>query len=265
MKRFVLLLVYFWVTSLAPAMADDFSGMWWDTSKPGTGVYIDYNAGGAGVCGSWYLYDDRGNPLWFTFIGRAENNVFQGNLFKYTGSPMGQPWDGSSVRPEAVGTVTVNFSTPDSLTMSYEIDRTSGTLNLTRFSNENCRGSLWWDPNKPGQGVAHFHFNGSSGQDQTGMVWYVYDSNGDPIWYTGVGGPDATSFDALMFTGPALGETWDANTVKSSKAGTITANFNMNSLQNGSMPRIDMDFNIGGTTGSLNLEPFVCPVAVPKR
>ncbi len=265
MKRFALIIVLFLLTSVGPAMAEDFSGMWWDTNRPGSGIYIDYNDNGAGICGSWYLYDDRGNPQWFTFMGRAENNVFQAELYKFTGPFMGQTWDESYIRSETVGNITINFSKPDSLTVSYEIERITGTLNLTRFSNENCRGSLWWDPQKPGQGVAHFHFNGSSGEDLTGIVWYVYDSNGDPIWYTGVGGPDATTFDALMFTGPALGETWDASLVKSTKAGTITANFDINSLKSSSMPRIDMGFNIGGITGSLNLEPFTCPVAVPKR
>ncbi len=264
MKKTFLILILFMFLSAAACGAADLSGMWWDVNKPGTGVYIDYKDG-AGVCGSWYLYDERGNPLWLTFVGRAENNIFNGDLYEFTGPPMGQTWDNSSIRSEPVGSIRLDLTNPDQLSMKYEIGRETGSLNLTRFSSESCRGSLWWDINKQGQGLAHFHFAGSSGEDLTGIVWYVYDTSGNPTWYTAIGNPDASRFDALQFTGPALGDPWDSTLVKSTKAGTITAKFDEEALQKSYMPKINMGFNIGGITGTLNLVPFVCPVAVPHR
>ena len=42
----------------------------------------------------------------------------------------------------------------------------------------------WWDPDESGWGLA-IH---QSATDQMMVVWYVYDAQGDPIWYVAPGG-----------------------------------------------------------------------------
>jgi len=257
--------VLFSTMFVLPCLGADYTGMWWDAEKPGTGVYIDYTEGPNNLCGSWYLYDQRGNPLWVTFLGTLSGKVFTTGLYKFTGPPMGGMWDNSAVRGERTGNVTIDFSNPDKLVMTYEIERESGTLNLTRFSSQECAGSLWWDVEKQGQGVAHFHFAGAEGEDLTGLVWYVYDTEGNPIWYTATGNATATTFDAWQFTGPPLGETWDTSLLKKEKAGTIKAEFNQLLFTTERLPKLDMDYTIRDISGHLSLEPFMCPVAVTDR
>ena len=264
MKRSVLFSIgLFFLYLCLTAHAADYTGMWWDVNKQGTGVYIDFTEGTGAVCGSWYLYDDRGNPQWVTFMGSVARNVLTADLYRFTGPAMGSEWDNSAVRSENVGSLTIDFTNPDGPVMNYEIDRVTGTFHLSRFSSDLCRGSLWWDVQKQGQGVAHFHFSGPQGEDQTGLVWYVYDKDGNSVWYTAIGDSTATTFQALRFTGPPLGEEWDSSLVKSEQAGTIKAVFDTGAMASQMNPRIDMDYTVEGITGHLSLEPFLCPVAVP--
>lgn len=242
--------------------AVDYTGMWWDTGKQGSGVYIDFTEGPNAVCGSWYLYDERGNPLWLTFLGKVDRNTLTTSLYSFTGPSFGSAWDSSLVRGENVGSITIDFSNPDELVMNYDIDRVTGTYHLSRFSSESCVGSLWWDVAKQGQGVTHFHFPGSQNQDQTGLVWYVYDTAGNPVWYTATGAEDADTFTAWRFTGPPLGQAWDQSLVKAENAGTIKFVFDQGSLQGGINQKVLMDFQVEGVSGHLNLEPFICPIAV---
>ncbi len=267
MQRSIILLIAFLMVPVA--CLADFTGMWWDTSKPGTGIFLDFTQGSNGVCGSWYLYDDRGAPQWLTFIGTVENNRLQATLYNFTGPSFGQPWDNTQVRGDAAGTINLDFSNPDFITMSYEVQRQTGSLHLTKFSSKSCTGSLWWDISKQGQGVAHFHFPGASGQDLPSLVWYVYDSNGNSIWYTATSSSDEATYDVWKFTGPSLGGTWDPGLVKSEKVGTIKADFHQAFAQGQETPnpniRINMEFSVNGISGTLALQPFECPVAVPER
>ncbi len=267
----LILLIFLFVFFIVPVscLANNFTGMWWDESKPGTGVFLGFTEGSNGVCGSWYLYDERGAPQWLTFIGTVENNKLQATLYSFTGPAFGQPWDNTQVRGEAVGNIDLDFSNSDFIAMNYEVQRQTGSLHLTRFSSKSCAGSLWWDISKQGQGIAHFHFPGPSGQELPSLVWYVYDSNGNSIWYTATSNSDTSTYDVWKFSGPPLGENWDPELVKSEKVGTINVDFEQAFIQDMGKPvdsiNIDMRFSVDGINGNLSLRPFVCPVAVPER
>jgi len=252
----------FFILTITTCQASDFTGMWWDTSKPGTGVFLDYIEDSNGICGSWYLYDERGTPQWVTFIGTVTNNTLNTSLYRFTGPSFGGAWDNSIVRGEAVGTISIDFSNPQTLTMDYEIERQRGILKLTRFSTQTCPGSIWWDISKQGQGIVHFHFLDSSGKEQLGLVWYVYDMEGNNIWYTATASPGNSSYDVWQFVGPSLGDKWDLALLQSEKVGIITGNFD-NSIQNGEKHSVRLDFDIKSTKGVLSLEPFLCPIATP--
>jgi len=141
MKKFFIVIVLLCLMSnFSNCFAFDHTGMWWDVNKQGSGVYIDFTEGPNAVCGSWYLYDDRGNPLWLTFMGNVDRNLLNADLYRFTGPPLGSEWDSSLIRGENAGSVTIDFSNPDALNMDYEIDGIRGTMSLTRFSSQACGG-----------------------------------------------------------------------------------------------------------------------------
>ncbi len=255
----VVLLMLLLNAGISAASVADMNGMWWDPGKPGMGIYLAVNADTGAVCGSWYLYDKRGNPQWVTFMGSFNGNLLSTGLYRFTGPSMGDAWDHTKIYSQRVGEVSIDFSDSAQLNMSYTIDGIAGTMSLVKFSSDEFASTLWWDVHKQGQGVSSFHFTNLYGQDQLGIVWYVYDSVGNCTWYTAIGDPSATVFDVMAFTGPPPGDPWDGSLVRSWKAGTVSVDFSQ-----GHGSPVDIEFVIDGVSSSLSLEPFVCPVAVPQ-
>ncbi|NPA94698.1 MAG: hypothetical protein GXO58_04645 [Thermodesulfobacteria bacterium] len=245
------------------ALAENFSGIWWDSDKPGTGVFLTLSDDNTTACGTWYLYDENGKPIWFSFWGVMRDNRLQASLYKFYGPPMGQPWDSAMVHSENVGVVDITFISPDSVVMRYDLDQTSGKLNLVRFSLLSCPGSLLWDPEKSGQGMARFHYPGPDG-DMSGLIWYVYDQDGNCTWYTATGHVGTHIFDLWQFTGPSLLDEWDASLVKGSRVGSAQITVQGFDLATQTPTDMKVYFNVDGVgVMEMNLHPFKCPVAVP--
>ncbi len=55
------------------AMTAEYSGIWWDSGKPGQGVSIHHE--GSLLFGAWYLYDTSSQAMWLTI----ENGTLNGN------------------------------------------------------------------------------------------------------------------------------------------------------------------------------------------
>jgi hypothetical protein len=88
------------------------TGVWWNSSQPGTGYYIEVQNGVALVTA--FLYDSTGSPTWYTSSTGALSidNIYQGILFSYSG---GQTLTGSYRVPNGTstaGNVTLLFSSP---------------------------------------------------------------------------------------------------------------------------------------------------------
>ena len=64
---------------------------------------------------------------------------------------------------------------------------------------------LWYNPERPGHG-----FDLHQAGDQLFMVWYTFDENGVPVWYTAQG-----SFATSVWSADLLRFTWDnaSNTI----------------------------------------------------
>jgi hypothetical protein len=64
----------------------DLTGMWYDPSTVGSGLtFMHASTGSDQVFGTWYLYDNQGNPRWFTIQGvqwTAGGTVATGTLYE---------------------------------------------------------------------------------------------------------------------------------------------------------------------------------------
>ena len=253
--------IFFSTSPVNIIYAADYTGMWWDPAKEGTGVFIEHIEESNCICGAWYLYDEEGNPFWMTFWGSLSGGSFSSDLFSFTGPGLGNSWDASNIKGFKEGEATFSFTSSATITMTYQVRGASGQLNLSRFSLDVCPGWLWWDPRKPGQGVALFHMIDDEAQDKVALAWYVYDSKGNPVWFTGTETYAGGDLEVFQFTGPGLGTSWDVSKLRRSNVGTI-------SLDNIRGPQIDdgklltplnlMTYSVQGVSGNLTLETFWC-------
>ena len=62
---------------------------------------------------------------------------------------------------------------------------------------------LWYNPERPGHG-----FDLHQAGDQLFMVWYTFDENGVPVWYTAQG-----SFATSVWSADLLRFTWDLSLI----------------------------------------------------
>ena len=228
----------------------DHTTVWFDPSRNGQGIQLLQN--GNNLWGAWYVYDSNGQPIWRVFQTTVANNTATAPLLRFSGgSPPGAPtW--TDPTPQEAGQATVNFSpdSPTAVTFNYTLDGVPGTLNLVPFRGLAAGGytGVWFDPTTNGQGVQLV---------QTGLTlwgtWYNYDASGVGRWYVFTG--DFNDFGAvttnlLSFTGPALGQPWDANQVQNTPAGQITL------TPNAATRRITMQYTIGNAQGTITLQPF---------
>ncbi len=266
MKYGYMIVSFFILFLPTTCLATDYTGMWWDASKPGTGIFIEQLPGSNCVCGAWYLYDQQGKPLWTTFWGnisddqQSSQHQLKTQLYSFTGPKFGNMWDSSMVKAKVAGQLTLTFKNSTNIDMAYEVQGVTGQMHLTMFSNGLCPGWLWWDPEKPGQGVALFHYLDNEGLDRVGLAWYLYDDQGSPMWFTGTEQPEGEGFELWRFSGPVLGVDWDGSDLLKSSAGTVRLeNVQPPEFSGGDLisPTNNMTYSVGGISGSLALQYFM--------
>lgn len=245
-------LFFFVLLSALGCLAADFSGLWWDESKPGQGVSIIQKNNS--ICGAWYLYDEYGKDMWLVFTGSlTSDNSFTSELLQYTGPALGTPWDINKLKATSRGSVTITFNGPERAIMRYRLGLINGTLNLKPFANDDA--VMYWDKNKQGQGLSFF-LEGS----KVYLVWYLYDKNGRNMWLTSGTDLDINSNSGYLyrFRGPPFGSTWDTSLLTSTIVGTAAIAFSDPEI-------VQFYYNIEGVWGQLDLSPFVCKVSQCSR
>jgi hypothetical protein len=84
---------------------------------------------------------------------------------------------------------------------------------------------MWWNPSESGWGVTL-----ADHETQLFAVWYTYDTDGTPLWFTVPGGAfnaDRTFFSGNLCpsTGPAFAGAFDPAAVVRTKVGTASFEF----------------------------------------
>jgi hypothetical protein len=215
----IILSIILYLTISMPAVAQNYTGAWFDPAQSGQGVTLLQQ--GNDLAGAWYLYDQSGNGMWVTFVGELTGDSANVELFRFSGPALGQPWNELQVLANSVGNASLTFSSPAAASFSYTLDGISGSLNLQPFTlgagSAGPFSGTWWDPGKSGQAVTLLQEG-----DSLAGAWYFYDANGSGMWVTFVGNlaGDTANVDLLRFSGPALGSSWDETLVLSNIIGS---------------------------------------------
>jgi len=115
------------------------------------------------------------------------------------------------------------------------------------------RSVLWWDPRRSGMGVA-LEQNG----DEIWGTLYYYDAAGEARWALFNGSLQGLLLEAelLSFSGPAPGEPWDMDQVRSRPVGRVSLQF-----QSALAGRLEVELH--GVADSLVIQPFMADAGGP--
>jgi hypothetical protein len=177
--------------------------------------------------------------MWLVLANGAlqTDGSFTGDLFKTTGPPFNAVPFGPST-PSKVGTMTLRFASDSAGTLSYTVNGTAVTKQVTRqvFSTApTCSFTtgdrstatnyqdLWWNPSESGWGVNVTHQG-----DIIFATLFDYDLGGKATWYVLPNAPKTAPgvYSGALYrvTGPAFNASpWTATTPSS--VGQMTFNF----------------------------------------
>jgi hypothetical protein len=164
------------------------AGWWWNPTEGGRGYSLESQ--GNHIFYAAFLYDDTGRSNWYVATGTTsiDGSLFTGDLLKVTN---GQTLGGAYKAPTAaqsVGPFTLAFSDNMRGTMIWP----GGTVAIERFNivtnglqaakrlNQPETG-WWWNPAESGRG---FFIEWQDGFAD--LAGYMYDDNGNPVWYLSV-------------------------------------------------------------------------------
>ena len=120
----------------------------------------------------------------------------------------------------------------------------SGTSNgITGPDNAAFRAGLWWDPGRSGSG---WEINQSG--DSIFTIWYTYNSNGEPVWYTSNG-----QLSEGRYQGDLLSFSWNYSNQKVNDptiAGSVSIHFLNPQLA-------EIDWRLGEQQGGRTVRPFI--------
>ncbi|HLX22629.1 MAG TPA: YncE family protein [Usitatibacter sp.] len=215
---------------------DVLSGLWWNPSESGWGIHFAQRHGN--IFASWFTYDDKGNPIWYTVpncVMPSSSLSCSGSVYQVKGPYFfSVDFDPSMRVTTAVGNLSVSFADNNNATMSYTVNGVSRTVSITREMFSTSMGGpavdytdMWWNPNEPGWGAAI-----TQQADTIFVAWYVYnpDMSGNPIWFVA---PDceiaadgaSCGGAAYQVKGPPFGTTFDPKQVVSTNVGQFRLTF----------------------------------------
>jgi hypothetical protein len=196
------------------------TGLWWNASQAGWGVYFAHQADT--IFAIWFTYGAEGEPQWFVAVlKRIGPNVYAGALVSVTGPAFGSvPFDASQVVEKTAGTMSVTFSGANSATLAYTIFGIDQTKTITRMQFADTIPAcvwgaqadlarainfqdLWWNApagSEPGWGIGLTHEG-----DVIFATWFTYGAEGKPRWLIAVAvrtGPNTYAGTLSTVTGP---------------------------------------------------------------
>ena len=112
-----------------------YAGMWWGgAGQDGWGVSIQQQ--GQTLFATWYTYGSDGKVTWFYMPGGSWTSAttYTGALYRTSASPwVGGVYNPASLKVIPVGTLRLDFSSPNAATMTSAVDGVTLTRPLSRF------------------------------------------------------------------------------------------------------------------------------------
>jgi subtilase family serine protease len=233
------------------------SGLWYNPSESGWGIGFTQRRNI--VFATWFTYDGSGNPKWYVASSCAmpagttgASGTCAGSLYEVSGPTFfGTGFDPTRVSVATVGSLTVTFQDANTASMSYTLNGQSRTVAIVRqvFQVGTTLPAvnytdLWWNPSESGWGMLISHEYGVMF-----LAWFVYDSNGRPVWYVAsdcVVAASGCTGSLYRVTGPPFGPSFDATQVHATATGTSTLTFS--DPNNGVLT-----FTVNGVSGSKSI------------
>jgi hypothetical protein len=210
------------------------TGWWWNPLEDGRGFSLEKR--GNNLFFAAFLYDVSGRSTWYVSSGPVslEGSLYNGDLLSASG---GQTLGGPYVRfptLASVGSMTLTFNNESTGTMVWP----GGTVPIQRFNiianGVNAppvagvpESGWWWNENEAGRGF-FMEWQGNT----LDIAGYMYDDNGNSVWYLTVGTiggtPTARTFNGTWWSytgGQALTGPWRQNTRSNSNVAPMTITF----------------------------------------
>ncbi len=182
-------------------------GFWWNPSEGGRGYFVDVQ-GNAMFFGA-FMYNGAGQPEWYVGRLTQTGNLTYAGALNLNGG--GQPLGSTTyVPPSSLGTVAtvqLSFVGDDTATLTIQAQDGQKVVAISRyryfydgnvFNPQRPQTGWYWDPTKPGSGVA-FEVLGSS----MFLVPFAYDASGHAQW-TAAQGNSISTTQFLVSTQPVL-------------------------------------------------------------
>ena len=117
----------------ATTYSTDFTDMWFNANESGWGVNVIQQADM--IFATLFVYGADNTPRWYVTGGGLQGSggsTFSGSLYSTTGPYFGGAFNPASVGNAIVGSMTLNFSGPNSGTLTYTVNGVSVTKAITR-------------------------------------------------------------------------------------------------------------------------------------
>ncbi|MGZ5685236.1 MAG: hypothetical protein ACXWG9_14020, partial [Usitatibacter sp.] len=118
----------------ATTYSTDYTDLWWNSNENGWGVNViqQYDT----LFATLYVYDASNSPRWYVASGLTPSGtgVFTGTLYQTTGPVFSGAWNPAAVSVTSVGTMTFSFNSPVTGTLTYTVNNSSVTKQITRYT-----------------------------------------------------------------------------------------------------------------------------------
>ncbi|MEJ0044958.1 MAG: hypothetical protein WDN04_01495 [Rhodospirillales bacterium] len=207
------------------------TGYWWNPAEPGRGFVIEQNNGK--IFFASFLYEFSGRASWYGSGPTAySGSTYAGVLNLYAnGQTLTGAYQPSTQVGGTFGNVSINFTSTTTGTMTWP----GGTTPIQRFDivtggsaatppDGTPQRGYWWNPNEAGRGFSIEIQNGTML-----VAGYMYDANGNPIWYLSQGPMASASLYQGTWVQNGFGQTltgaYHAASVVNSNVGALTIQF----------------------------------------
>jgi hypothetical protein len=115
--------------------ATDYTDLWGTTAPLENGWGVNLIQQGDNIFATLFVYGSDSSARWYSASNMTSGNgtSWSGGLAQTTGPYFGAAWTANAT-PVVVGSMTINFSGPNSGVLTYTVGSVSVTKNITRFS-----------------------------------------------------------------------------------------------------------------------------------